>query len=726
MQHDRTAGDRWSLPRDRSWPRRCQGLGCLLSVVLVSGWARGQQLVPVGPEFRVNSYTTGWQVDAKISCDAAGNFVVVWEGLTQDANSPGIFGRRFSSTGVRLGREFQINTYTTGMQFAPAVGSDSSGNFVATWESRFQDGDGDGIFAQRYGSDGAALAGEFQVNTYTHSDQRFTSVSGTAGGGFVVAWSSYSQDGSSYGIYAQRYDSLGGKLGQEFRINTYRSFYQAFPKVRCNASGDCIVVWSSYTQDGSDSGIYGQRLNSSGTFLGPEFRVNSYTTGTQDTPEVDIDSDGDFIVIWPMVQGTTLTETHGQRFSSSGNPLGPEFQANVYTGASQYFPAVASDSYGNFLVAWAKSNGVNSDGHLAGTFGRLFDSNGVAQGSEFQINTYTYNSQRSPEICGSGDRSFVVVWESYTQDRSGDGVFGQRFSLATATPSQTAIPTSTATSEATWTRTPTPSASRTATPTLSASASRTATPTSTATSEATWTRTPTPSASRTATPTSTATSEATWTPSVTPTPSAGATSTETPPATLTPFTSATMGETPSASATSTGTAPAPPSSPTATPSASESQTSSPTATPSPPTDSPSPTATLPLEMHFVAGSVLPGSPVMAAGHLPAGSFRVCVVPANEFTAGEPYTGTSLHCTYFRSLGGTIPPTRIWNSASPGRYDLLVLDGDSGTILSGDNLGTAAGLEVTELVSSDPASLWLLTAGVLLILVLPRPHRPRAV
>ena len=48
-------------------------------------------------------------------------------------------------------------------------------------------------------------------------------------GNFVVAWTSTSQDGSGYGIYAQRYDSGGSPLGGEFRVNTLTSGSQAYP-----------------------------------------------------------------------------------------------------------------------------------------------------------------------------------------------------------------------------------------------------------------------------------------------------------------------------------------------------------------------------------------------------------------------------------------------------------------------------------------------------------------
>jgi hypothetical protein len=49
-----------------------------------------------------------------------------------------------------LGPEFRVNTFTTGEQSSPDVASDASGNFVVAWASDLQDGSDWGVFGQRY------------------------------------------------------------------------------------------------------------------------------------------------------------------------------------------------------------------------------------------------------------------------------------------------------------------------------------------------------------------------------------------------------------------------------------------------------------------------------------------------------------------------------------------------------------------------------------------------
>src|SRR5687768_577811 len=124
-------------------------------------------LEPVGSEFRVNTFTLERQSDVALAMDVEGNFVVVWLSLHQDGSSSGIFGQRYSSAGVPQDAEFQVNTYTAERQNAPEVAMDADGDFVVTWQSYGQDGSSDGIYAQRFDSSGLPQGAEFRVNTYT-------------------------------------------------------------------------------------------------------------------------------------------------------------------------------------------------------------------------------------------------------------------------------------------------------------------------------------------------------------------------------------------------------------------------------------------------------------------------------------------------------------------------------------------------------------------------------
>ena len=381
----------------------------------------------MGPEFQINTYTTGDQRAAAVAADANGNFVVVWSSPTQDGSGFGIFGQRYSPDGAPSGPEFRVNTYTTGDQRYPAVATDSSGDFVVAWTSNTQDGAGFGIFGQRFAGTGAPLGPEFRINTFTTGDQIGAAVGSDGSGNVVVAWSSNGQDGSSFGVFGQRYASGGAPLGPEFRVNTVTTDYQLYPSVAHDGSGAFVVVWSSMAQDGSDFGVFGQRFGGAGTPLGPEFRVNTYTTYAQYRPSVASGASGDFVVLWSSTNQDGFNEgVFGQRYANTGTPLGPEFRVNTFTPYGQRFPEVAMDIAGNFVVVWSSVAGAQDPDE--GIYGQRYDGSGVAGGPEFLVNTYTFSAQSSPDVASDPAGNFVVVWMgNASQDGSGFGIFGQRY-----------------------------------------------------------------------------------------------------------------------------------------------------------------------------------------------------------------------------------------------------------------------------------------------------------
>ena len=384
-------------------------------------------ITPVGPEFKVNTFTTGSQSTnsaRSVASDDNGNFVVAWTSSTQDAGGSGVYAQRYDNAGNALGAEFRVNTFTTNAQLAPAVAMDADGDFIVVWASN-QDGSSYGIYAQRYNAAGAAQGGEFRVNTVTANSQNLPSVAMDDDGDFVVAWTSSLQDGSGNGVYAQRYNASGVAQGIEFRVNTFTTVTQDRPHVAMDADGDFVVVWRS-NQDGSGYGIYAQRYNAAGAAQGSEFRTNTYTTSTQESASVGMDADGNFVVAWSSYgQDGNARGIFSQRYNAAGVAQGSEFRVNTETTGDQQTPSVAVDADGDFIIAF---DSVRADGSGAGIAARSYTANGIPLTSEFQVNTFTTLTQNLPAIAIDASGDFVVVWTSQNQDSATSlGVYAQRF-----------------------------------------------------------------------------------------------------------------------------------------------------------------------------------------------------------------------------------------------------------------------------------------------------------
>jgi hypothetical protein len=433
-----------------------------------------------------------------VSVNGSGSFIVTWSSNGQDGASGGVFGRRYNAAGVPQGAEFQVNSYTTSFQRGSNVAFASSGGFVVAWESNSQDGSGNGVFAQRFDSQGNKLGPEFRVHTATAGQQNSPSVTIDSMDRFIIAW--VGPDAQGTGIFAQRYDGAGTPQGGNFQVNTYTSYYQQSPSISVDATGNFIVAWRSSTQDGDGDGVYAQRYTSAGGAIGGEFRVNQGTADYQRHPSVAMDDSGNFAVAWLNDRPPMTVGFGGRFFNSLGSPIGGDIPLNTFDNGWEVNPVAGLDNSGNLAVAWQSRF---QDGDDWGIYGRRF-------------------SRTAPTVTLTRTATATTT-RTATQ-------------TATETPTITQTPTLTATSQLTATITTTPTESPTVTRTWTATPSETATPSSTSTAEptiigtATWTststvtrtrtftRTPTHTPTKSATPIRTRTLVPTHTPSRTPTP----------------------------------------------------------------------------------------------------------------------------------------------------------------------------------------------------------------
>jgi hypothetical protein len=130
-----------------------------------------------------------------------------------------------------------------------------------------------------------------------------------------------------------------------------------------------------------------------------EFQVNSDTTGYPLQPSVASDASGAFVVVWTgQSEGDPYGAIVGRRFDSEGVLQGDEFQVNTYTPNFQRFPSVASDAAGNFVVVWRGEGQGDGQGDGQGIFGQRYDSTGTALGSEFRTPPTRREHRRPPTL----------------------------------------------------------------------------------------------------------------------------------------------------------------------------------------------------------------------------------------------------------------------------------------------------------------------------------------
>ena len=347
----------------------------VLLVFALSGLASARltaQIAAIGSELQVNTYTTSAQAFPSIAADSAGNFIVVWSSNLQEGPFRNIYGQRYDASATPVGGEFPICTYTTDDQDYPVVAMDSTGNFVVAWQD--VPGSGSSIHARRFDAAATPVGEEIVVSSVDDVDAGDPAIAMRPTGEFVVVWSSLNAgdgDGDNLGVFGQRFDASAAPAGTEFRVNTYTTGEQQRPAISINSSGDFVVVWESYLQDGDRRGVYAQRYDASGAAQGDETPVNATTVGMQDEAAVTIGEAGQFVVAWKAEQGDSSYAIATRLFDASGAPLGSEVLASEGT-AIWGFPQIAGLSDGGFEVFWATD--------FEGPFARRFEAGGRAVG----------------------------------------------------------------------------------------------------------------------------------------------------------------------------------------------------------------------------------------------------------------------------------------------------------------------------------------------------------
>lgn len=328
-----------------------------------------------------------------------------------------------AATIIRLGDEEQVNTETASAQTYQSVTGLPDGGWLIAWTSDGQDGSSTGIFQQRYDKHGNPVwTAEQQVNVETTGYQLEPRVTLLSNGGWVVTWVSFLQDGDLGGIYQRHYDE-NGVAGAEQQVNTETTDHQAEQSVTLLADGGWVVTWTSVEQDGSYEGVYQQRYNANGTPRDGEQRVNTTTTDRQTKSSVTILADDGWIVTWSSLNQDGSGEgIYQQRYNADGSPRGGEQRVNTETAGDQTQPSVSPLRDGGWIVTWQSAD---QDG--SGIYQQQYDASGNPVGGERQVNVYETGIQSQPRVAGLIDGGWLATWTSFGQDGSSTGIYQRRY-----------------------------------------------------------------------------------------------------------------------------------------------------------------------------------------------------------------------------------------------------------------------------------------------------------
>jgi len=295
------------------------------------------------------------------------------------------------------------------------------------------------------------------VNNSTTNYQINPNISKLNGGGYVVVWESNSTDGSSYGVYAQKFTSDGNKSGDNFKVNVLTTNNQSFPDVsgrNTSNSTDYAIVWSDNSDGTANYDIYMQIYQNNSPILFYDLLLNNESSGTDTTrnndqlyPKIAGLTNGNYVVVWASNDANDgEMNIYGKIIDNSGNLVTSKLSINSTTTRSQNFPVVAalsdsdSTASGGFVVAFLSE--LSTDNNTFIVKFRVFNSDGTAVGNEVNVTTTDDASVSSISdgllsIDSLEDGGFVLsFYRNYEADTS---LYNQSDNITAVSSSTTAV-----------------------------------------------------------------------------------------------------------------------------------------------------------------------------------------------------------------------------------------------------------------------------------------------
>ncbi len=311
-----------------------------------------------------------------------------------------------------LSDDVQVNTTTANNQRSGVSTALIDGGYVSVWESWEQDGSAYGIFAQRYDEAGNKIDDEFLVNTTTLGSQSGPRITKLNDGGFVIVW-------TDNGVSGQRYDANGNKVDGEFRIDTVTTDHPVVEDIEALKNGGFVVSWRA------NGDVFSRIYDASGDAVGNRATVvNTIRTNTQRQSQIMALSDGGYIATWSSWnEDGSAYDIYLQRFDALGEKIGDETQVNTTTTSGrQEFSDITLLTDGSFVVTWQSQV---QDGSVTDIYMQHFAIDG-SPGEEIQVNTTSNGHQSNPNITALSDGGYIIVWQSKTEG-GGYNVLAKRF-----------------------------------------------------------------------------------------------------------------------------------------------------------------------------------------------------------------------------------------------------------------------------------------------------------
>lgn len=319
-------------------------------------------------------------------------------------------------------KDQEANIDDAGNQRRPAIGMNSSGDFLIVWEDDSEAPTGVyEIFGRRFAPDGCGRHSQFRVNVRSTRQQLSPDIELDDNGNAVVVWEDDSRGAT--GVYQIYVRGLGPTGAERFRktVNSVATGNQIDPRVAIAPDGSFAVAWRDERSGTAKVFVRGYNADGSANGL-TERQVLPGSTLAQRDPDVAILDNGDVVVVWESngdvfgagfgSDGTVRFAPHRLTDAAANAPdvSAPGWQGN---------PSVAAIGSSGFVATWGDCPGnQNKTAENAGCSGgtrqvvyQSFHSSGAPDGIKGVASAQNIHVSAHPRIGADRNGRFMIVWE---------------------------------------------------------------------------------------------------------------------------------------------------------------------------------------------------------------------------------------------------------------------------------------------------------------------------
>lgn len=289
--------------------------------------------------------------------------------------------------------EVRVHDYTEGRQSASHSRSLPDGGYVTVWSGSGPEDRGYGVYLQRYDGAGARVGGPILVNTTTVYSQRNPQIAVLESGGYAVVWDDTIPGvAGTRGLFTQTFDASGARVGGE----TQNSPDGGFQQISALPSGGYVVTWTHQVEY-PFSVVSARIYDASGQPRGPGFILNDdQIAGFSNV----VATDTGFLAVW---RGSTGATTGVQAYDASGSRIGEALR--IPRDGGQTMPEITRLADGRFVLVWAEADGLH---------GQLLTASGEIYGSRFLVQTAPQGASLLHAVVSTPDGGFTVAWDQFS------------------------------------------------------------------------------------------------------------------------------------------------------------------------------------------------------------------------------------------------------------------------------------------------------------------------